>query len=152
MQRERRNQRLVSVRLRRTVVDRSDARFLDASQLRQQLLGSRPGCDEVVSSRCCGQGRTFLGHRHHARSRDQRKSATPRAKNSKKRAKKRGPISAEIKKNSLIDLFLRIQNIPLSLVCMDQVFTANRQGSPNKRDQDIIAVRWNIGIVVPFAQ
>ena len=32
------------------------------------------------------------------------------------------------------------------------VFMAKRQGIPNSRAQDLIAVRWNVGIVVDIAQ
>ena len=43
------------------------------------------------------------GLRHQLRSRQNRNRPTPKTKKSKNRAKKRGPIIAEIKKNNLLD-------------------------------------------------
>ena len=59
--------------------------------------------------------------------------------------KKRGPIIAEIKKNNLIDLYLRqlkhTTNPRFVKNLFTHVFTANRHGSPNKRAHDLIAAR-----------
>ena len=57
---------------------------------------------------------------------------SPKAKNKRNRAKKRGPIIAEIKKNNLIDLYLRqlkhTTNLRFVKNLFTHVFTANRHG------------------------
>ncbi len=95
------------------------------------LRGCRPGLSRALQRLS-----------HQARRKQYRNKPIPKMKKSRNRAKKRGPIIAEIRKNNLIDLPSgNLKSITNLRFVVHHAFTATRHGIPNRRAHDLVAAR-----------